>query len=46
MRKKFKRDYYGEHLEGFLRKRNNELQGIINGVDYELYDPRKDSFLV
>ena len=38
-------NYYGEHLEGFLRKRHNELQGIVNGVDYEVYDPREDSFL-
>lgn len=38
-------DHYGEHLDGFLRKRNNQLLGIINGVDYDLYDPNSDSFL-
>ena len=38
-------DLFGEHLDGFLRKRNNQLRGIINGVDYELYDPKNDSFL-
>ena len=38
-------DHYGEHLDGFLRKRNHQLRGIINGVDYELYNPKKDSFL-
>ncbi|MEH6949262.1 glycogen synthase GlgA [Bacillus sp. JJ634] len=37
--------YYGEQLDGFLRKRNNRLQGIINGVDYEVYNPRLDSSL-
>ncbi len=38
-------DHYGEHVDGFLRKRNHQLRGIINGVDYELYDPKKDAFL-
>ncbi|MFJ8265521.1 glycogen synthase GlgA [Peribacillus asahii] len=37
--------YYGEQLDGFLRKRSNLLQGIINGVDYEVYNPRLDSSL-
>lgn len=38
-------DHYGEHLDGFLRKRNHQLRGIINGVDYELYDPKNDTFI-
>lgn len=31
--------YYGEHLDGFLRKRKDDLTGIINGIDYEVYNP-------
>ncbi len=38
-------DFFGEHLDGFLRKRNNQLRGIINGVDYDLYNPQNDAFL-
>ena len=38
-------EHYGEHLDGFLGKRNHQLRGIINGVDYELYDPKHDSFI-
>ncbi|MFB6467058.1 glycogen synthase GlgA [Cytobacillus sp. Hz8] len=37
--------YYGEHLEGFLRKRSDRLIGIINGIDQEAYNPLTDPFL-
>lgn len=36
---------YGCGLDGFLRKRQNRLAGILNGVDYEEWNPEKDSFL-
>ena len=32
-------DYYGEGLDGLLRARNNSLCGIINGIDYSIYNP-------
>lgn len=38
--------YYGEHLDGVLRGRRDHLTGILNGIDYEPYDPAKDSHLV
>jgi len=34
--------YFGEMLDGFLRKRQDDLVGIINGIDYEVYDPALD----
>ncbi|MFD4931709.1 glycogen synthase GlgA [Peribacillus butanolivorans] len=37
--------YYGENLNGFLSKRSGDLRGIINGIDYEEYNPVTDEFL-
>lgn len=34
--------YYGEKLEGVLQKRKDVLYGIVNGIDYEEYDPASD----
>ena len=33
---------FGEHLDGVLRRRSNVLQGILNGIDTESYDPAAD----
>lgn len=33
---------YGERLDGLLRKRARDLYGIVNGIDYEEYDPGTD----
>jgi starch synthase len=38
--------YYGEGLDGVLRKRSGSLQGILNGIDYQIYDPNNDPYLV
>ncbi len=35
-------DYYGENLQGLLRERNANLKGIINGIDYDVYNPSTD----
>ncbi len=37
--------YYGESLDGLLRARDNSLSGIINGIDYELYNPSTDEMI-
>lgn len=34
--------YYGEGLDGLLRARNQSLCGIVNGIDYDIYNPATD----
>jgi starch synthase len=34
--------YYGAGLQGVLMERNRDLFGIVNGVDYNVWDPAKD----
>jgi len=36
---------YGMGLEGLLRARAGSLVGILNGVDYDEWDPRRDHYL-
>lgn len=37
---------YGEKLEGLLSQQRNNLQGILNGLNYDLYDPGRDPYLI
>ena len=37
-----KTDFYGEGLNGLLNARNKDLRGIVNGIDYELFNPETD----
>ena len=37
--------YYGEGLHGVLARREDELYGIENGIDYNTYDPANDSII-
>lgn len=35
-------DYYGEGLNGLLSARHFDMQGIVNGIDYNAYNPDTD----
>ncbi len=35
----------GEGLDGLLRARENSLCGIVNGIDYDEYNPRRDELI-
>ncbi len=37
--------FYGERLDGLMRARSNSLSGIVNGIDYNEYNPETDIFI-
>ncbi len=37
--------YFGEGLDGYVRSRQDKIQGIINGLDEEAYNPATDKFI-
>lgn len=37
--------FYGEGLDGILSARRNDLRGILNGIDYEVFDPDNDPLI-
>lgn len=41
-----KTPFYGEGLDGLMRARSNNLWGIVNGIDYEEYNPETDPYIV
>lgn len=43
--KEIQYEYFGEHLDGLLRSRKQELCGIVNGIDYDEYNPKTDKYL-
>ncbi|MCD8152726.1 MAG: glycogen synthase GlgA [Clostridiales bacterium] len=34
--------YYGEGLDGLMAARHFDMQGIVNGIDYDIYNPATD----
>src|SRR5665647_1157943 len=40
--KEIQTPFYGEKLDGLLSAKADNLYGIVNGIDYELYDPKVD----
>jgi len=37
--------FYGESLDGLMRARQHDLRGIVNGIDYEEYNPETDKYI-
>ncbi|MCM3587992.1 glycogen synthase GlgA [Mesobacillus maritimus] len=37
--------YFGEKMDGVLRSREADLVGILNGIDYEMYNPKTDTLI-
>ena len=40
-----KTPYYGEGLDGLMRARSNNLVGIVNGIDYDDFNPETDPMI-
>ncbi len=38
-------DFYGEKLNSFLQEKEQDLVGILNGIDTEVYNPATDLFI-
>lgn len=38
--------FFGEHMDGVIRDRESTLSGIVNGIDMEIYNPKKDPHLL
>lgn len=37
--------FYGEGLDGLMRARANSLRGIVNGIDYDVFNPETDPMI-
>jgi starch synthase len=43
--KEIQRPEYGSALDGVIRRRSDALVGILNGIDYDEWDPASDRYL-
>ena len=41
-----KTPFYGENLDGLMCARSGSLYGIVNGIDYDEYNPETDKFII
>lgn len=37
-----KTNYFGENLDGIIRDKGYKLSGIVNGIDYKIFNPETD----
>lgn len=44
--KEIQTPFYGESLDGLLSSKSENLYGIVNGIDYDLHDPRVDKKII
>ena len=40
-----KNEYYGEGLHGLIKQYEYKMVGILNGIDFDTFNPEKDKFL-
>ncbi|MBQ7839871.1 MAG: glycogen synthase GlgA [Lachnospiraceae bacterium] len=40
-----KTEFYGEGLDGLMRARENDLYGIVNGIDYTDFNPETNRYI-
>ena len=40
-----KTPFYGERLDGLMCARSNDLRGIVNGIDYNEFNPETDPYI-
>ncbi|MBR0444595.1 MAG: glycogen/starch synthase, partial [Clostridia bacterium] len=40
-----KSSYYGERMDGLIRRRGDSVSGILNGIDKDFYNPATDEFI-
>ncbi len=38
-------EYFGEQLHGLLQHRSDRLSGIVNGIDFSVYNPANDALI-
>jgi len=38
-------NFYGEGLDGLMRSISHKLHGIVNGIDYDIYNPQTDKLV-
>lgn len=43
--KEIQEPFYGEGLDGLMRARDNSLCGIVNGIDYDEYNPETEVWI-
>lgn len=41
----FRTPEFGERMDGLLRERGYAIKGILNGIDYDEYNPKTDQFI-